>query len=82
MQIVGIDSTELGSITFHKNGSEVGQANVRVHAAGTNDTFQMITAITLSLAVGDYIEVYVYQNSGDTQNANKGYFTGHKLIGA
>ena len=81
VQIPGIDDTELGQIMFYKNGSVIAQSYVRNHAAGTNDIFQMITAHTASLAVGDYIEVYVYQNSGDAQNATNGSFTGHRLIG-
>ena len=82
MQIPGIDTAEFGRIMIFKNGSQNNFANVRVHAAGNNDVFQMITAITLSLTAGDYIEVYVLQNSGEAQNATRGYFTGHKLIGA
>jgi predicted RNA-binding protein (virulence factor B family) len=42
----------------------------------------MITAYTAELNAGDYVEVYVYQNSGDAQTATNNYFTGHKLIGA
>ena len=81
VQIPGIDTAELGQIMFYKNGSVIAQSYVRNHAAGTNDIFQMLTAHTASLAVGDYIEVYVYQNSGDAQNATNGSFTGHRLIG-
>jgi len=80
-QIPGIDANELASITFHKNGSEVGQANVREQKASADRIAQLSCVWTGSLAVGDYIEVYVYQNSGDAQNATNGYFTGHKLIG-
>ena len=81
VQIPGIDDTELGQIMLYKNGSVINQSYVRNHASGNNDIFQMITAITYSLAEGDYIEVYVYQNSGEAQNATNGYFTAHKLIG-
>ena len=81
VQIPGIDDTELGQIMLYKNGSVINQSYVRNHASGNNDIFQMITAITYSLAEGDYIEVYVYQNSGEAQNATDGYFTAHKLIG-
>ena len=82
IQIPGIDDTEFGRIMIFKNGSQQNLANVRVHAAGTNDVFQMITTITLSLTAGDSIEVYVLQNSGEAQNAVQAYFTGHRLIGA
>ena len=80
-QIPGIDANELASITFHKNGSEVGQANVREQKASADRIAQLSCVWTGSLTVGDYIEVYVYQNSGDALNATNGYFTGHKLIG-
>ena len=81
-QIPGIDDTELGQIMIFINGSHDQLASVRNHAAGTNDIFRMITAYTVSLSAGDYVEIYVYQNSGDAQNATNQYFTGHRLIGA
>ena len=80
-QIPGIDANELASVTFHKNGSEVSQANVREQKASADRIAQLSCVWTGDLAVGDYIEVYVYQNSGDAQNATNGYFTGHRLIG-
>ena len=80
-QIPGIDDTELGQIMIFINGSHDQLASVRNHAAGTNDIFRMITAYTVSLSAGDYVEIYVYQNSGDAQNATNQYFTGHRLIG-
>jgi hypothetical protein len=81
IQIPGIDANEFGQIMLYKNGSVINEAYVREQKASADRIFQMITAITYSLAEGDYIEVYVYQNSGDAQNATNGYFTAHKLIG-
>ena len=81
VQIPGIDANEFGQIFINKNGTTIEQSRVREQKASADRIFQMITAITYSLAEGDYIEVYVYQNSGDAQSATNGYFTAHRLIG-
>jgi len=81
-QIPGIDDGELGQIFIFINGSHDQLATVRVYSSGSNQIFRMITAYTAELNAGDYVEVYVYQNSGDAQTATNNYFTGHKLIGA
>ena len=81
IQIPGIDANEFGKIMIYVNGSLVDYSSVREQKASTDRIFQMITAITYSLSVGDYVEVYVYQNSGGSQNATMAYFTGHRLIG-
>ena len=81
-QIPGIDDGELGQIMVYINGSHDQLASVRVYFSGTNQLFRMITAYTAELNAADYVEVYVYQNSGDAQTATNNYFTGHKLIGA
>jgi hypothetical protein len=81
-QIPGIDDGELGQIMVYINGSHDQLASVRVYSSGTNQIFRMITAYTVELNAADYVEVYVYQNSGDAQTATNNYFTGHKLIGA
>jgi len=82
VQIPGIDANEFGQIFINKNGTTIEQSRVREQKASADRIFQMITAITYSLSAGDYIEVYVYQNSGDAQSATNGYFTAHRLIGA
>ena len=80
-QIPGIDDGELGQIYFFINGSHDQLATVRVYSSGLDQIFRMITAYTVQLNAGDYVEVYVYQNSGGAQSATNNYFTGHKLIG-
>ena len=81
IQIPGIDANEFGKIMIYVNGSLVDFSSVREQKASSDRIFQMITAITYSLSASDYVEVYVYQNSGDAQNATMAYFTGHRLIG-
>ena len=80
-QIPGIDDGELGQIMIYINGSPDQLTFVRVYSSGTNQIFRMITAYTVALNAGDYVEVYVYQSSGDAQTATNNYFTGCKLIG-
>jgi len=81
-QIPGIDDGELGQIFIFINGASDQLTNVRVYSSGSNQIFRMITAYTAELNAGDYVEVYVYQNSGDAQTAANQFFTGHKIIGA
>tara|TARA_R100000388_G_C7143164_1_gene110941 strand:+ start:62 stop:580 length:519 start_codon:yes stop_codon:yes gene_type:complete len=81
-QIPGIDANEIGQIMIYINGSHDQLASVREQKASSDRIFRMITAYTVSLSAGDYVEIYVYQNSGDAQNATNQYFTGHRIIGA
>jgi len=62
-QIPGIDDGELGQIFIFINGASDQLTNVRVYSSGSNQIFRMITAYTAELNAGDYVEVYVYQNS-------------------
>jgi len=80
-QIPGIDNLEIGQIMIFINGSHDQLASVRVASSGDNQIFRMITAYTAELNAGDYVEIYVYQNSGGAQNAANQFFTGYKLIG-
>ena len=81
-QIPGIDANEIGQIMIYINGSKDELTTVREQKASSDRNFIMITAYTASLSAGDYVEIYVYQNSGDAQNATNQYFTGHRIIGA
>ena len=80
----GIDDTEDFAISFYKNGSRVEQTDVGVFSPKTNAALFASTSYSWDLSVGDYIEVYIYQTSGDAQNIDASFtnFLGYKLIGA
>jgi len=80
----GVDDQEDFAISFYKNGSRVEQTDVGVFSPKTNATLFASTSYSWDLSVGDYIEVYIYQTSGDSQNIDASFtnFLGYKLIGA
>jgi len=47
--------------------------------SGANQFYRQITSIILNLNVGDFVEAYGYQNSGNAQTATTGYFSGHRI---
>lgn len=55
-------------VTLYKNGSAFKRGN-RVHAS-TFDTVASSVSCTLTLVAGDYIELFVWQNSGASKNTN------------
>jgi len=78
----GVDDQEDFAISFYKNGSRVEQADVGVFSPKTDATLFASTSYSWDLSVGDYIEVYIYQTSGDAQNIDASFtnFLGYKLI--
>ena len=67
--------------SFYKNGSAVTRTLARWYVSGTNqDAFSMSILID-DLSVGDYIEAYVYHNSGGTAGLtqNEVSISGFKL---
>ena len=82
-ELSGIDDGEFVNIMIYKNGSSAAGATARWYSPGTNLELRARTQVILNLAVGDYIEAKLYQNSGDAQNASadESSFTGYKLIG-
>ena len=68
---------------FYKNGSYAAGTAGRWYSPGSNDDVRARTNVILDLSVSDYVEAYVYQNEGSSQNAsqNESFFRGFKLIG-
>jgi len=67
--------------SFYKNGSAVTRTLARWYVSGTNqDAFSMSILID-DLSVGDYIEAYVYHNSGGTAGLtqNEVSISGYKI---
>ena len=80
----GVDDQEDFAISFYKNGSRVEQTDVGVFSPKTDATLFASTSYSWDLSVGDYIEVYIYQTSGDAQNIDASFtnFLGYRIIGA
>ena len=78
----GIDSGEHFFLAFYKNGSRIFR-EVGWTSSGSDFGMRAMASVTLDLAVGDYVEVYAYQNEGSARNLQASYsqFSGHKLIG-
>ncbi len=83
-----IDLDEQNSIRIHVNGSDtVSGLNVyRMTQYGTgNDTFTTAPiSADIDLSAGDYVELFIFQNEGGSQDVDAGYshFEGFRLIGA
>ena len=73
-----------GISSFRKNGTEIQTSEISPLTASTNPT--ITGALSLNLAAGDYVEVFVYQNSGSAQDIRGSsselftYFGGYKII--
>ena len=82
-EFANIDDGEFVQVLFYKNGSSQAGTTARWYSPGSNDDVRARTNVILDLSVGDYIEAYVYQNEGSSQNASgsETFFRGYKLIG-
>ena len=73
-----------GISSFRKNGTEIQTSEISPLTSTTNPT--ITGALSLNLSAGDYVEVFVYQNSGSAQNIRGSsselftYFGGYKII--
>ena len=78
----GLDSGEHFFLAFYKNGSRTFR-EVGWTSSGSDFGMRAMASVTLDLAVGDYVEVYAYQNEGSVRDLQASYsqFSGHRLIG-
>ena len=73
-----------GIVQIKKNGTEIHSAEISDLTSSSNPTIN--SSFSLDLSVGDYIELFGYQNTGSTQNIRGGttelftYFGGYKII--
>ena len=77
-----VDDTEHYDISIYVNGA-LSNLHTQRNYSSVADVNQTRIVTTLSLAVADYVEVYVWHNQGSSQNALSTYtsFTGFKLAG-
>ena len=84
-----INSGQLGILRPYKNGSSIsnspGPAQLnQVYSSGSAHNIYVNYYGVLDLAVGDYIEMFLYQNTGAAINARSTntQFGGYRIIGA
>jgi len=67
-----------------KNGSQILESTTGTVKPNATCTAHMTGSVIVDLAVSDYIELYIYQNSGSSQLAYANYcaLMGERLIGA
>ena len=77
-----VNDDQRGQIVLAVNGSTDSKTLNRDYSTGANQDLYVGTTGILNLSVGDYVEVFVLQNSGGTEDADNSFFAGYKLIGA
>jgi len=67
-----------------KNGSQILESTTGTVKPNATCTAHMTGSVMVDLAVSDYVELYIYQNSGSSQLAYANYcaLMGERLIGA
>ena len=78
----GNDSGEYGEIKIYKNGSQY-RANLHAVSGNAVRAQNLNICVDMDLAVGDYIEIYVFHTKGTSQDAVTGdntYFFMHRLV--
>ena len=78
ISIPGIDDGEFGQNWIRLNDT-TNLNIIREHMSGPNQFYRQIISIILNLNVGDFVEAFGYQNSGGSQTATTGYFSGFRI---
>ena len=76
------NGTNLRQVYLIKNGSEFRRLSNLQGGSGSGVNTYNSAGVIVSLADGDYVEIYAYQNSGGSLDALSGicYFGGYKII--
>jgi len=75
-----IDDATKVELSIKVNGTDV--HNVRTWGVASTKHVTASTTYSQQLSSTDYVEFFVYQNTGGSENVNEGYFSVHKLIKA
>jgi len=82
-----IDDGEIASLRIHLNGSDsasgLNHYRFNYQGAATDTMTFCPISVVMNLAVGDYVELFLYHNEGSAQNVDAGYsrWSGHRLAG-
>jgi len=78
----GLNSGKSCMMVLYLNGSFSALGMGKLMSSNTAEDLPVTTTFMRSLSAGDYIEMYMYQNSGSAQNTRSGrtYFGGYRII--
>jgi len=78
----GLNSGKSCMVVLYLNGSFSALGMGKLMSSGSGEDLPVTTTFMRSLSAGDYIEMYMYQNSGSAQNTRSGrtYFGGYRII--
>jgi len=78
----GLNSGAICLAVLYLNGSFSALGMGKFQSAASNEDGPVTTTFMRSLSAGDYVELYMYQNSGSAQNTRAGrtYFGGYRII--
>jgi len=78
----GLNSSKSCMMVLYLNGSFSALGMGKLMSSGSGEDLPVTTTFMRSLSAGDYIEMYMYQNSGSAQNTRSGrtYFGGYRII--
>ena len=78
----GLNSGKSCMMVLYLNGSFSALGMGKLMSSNTGEDLPVTTTFMRSLSAGDYIEMYMYQNSGSAQNTRSGrtYFGGYRII--
>ena len=78
----GLNSGKSCMMVLYLNGSFSALGMGKLMSSGSGEDLPVTTTFMRSLSAGDYIEMYMYQNSGSAQNTRSGrtYFGGYRII--
>ena len=77
--LANVNDDQRGQIVLAVNGTRDSKTMHRDYSTGTDQALYVGTTGIFNLSVGDYVEVFVLQNSGGTENADNNMFAGYKI---
>jgi len=80
---LGANNSKYGNVLIRVNGSTpTGGGGTVSYGGASNNSSSNTETRTLTLAAGDYVELYCWQNNGSSRNLwNPAVFGGHRLTG-
>jgi len=82
LEFGSIPSSTIAQCTIRKNGSSVAGSSQRDYPPGSTADVKWTLSTIMNLSDGDYIEMWVYQNSGSSKNLTQHemFFGGFRLL--
>ena len=77
--LANVNDDQRGQIVLAVNGTRDSKTMHRDYSTGADQALYVGTTGIFNLSVGDYVEVFVLQNSGGTEDADNNFFAGYKI---